>query len=250
MYKRQLLDTPSRPGYKFAGWKADSGKIYRNYLPAEYDKGIFKDTTFTAQWTEITAADISLDKEYAIMEQNCGDTLKLTAKISPSDALDKRITWTSSNPETASVDADGLVTAGVTGEAVITAVAGNAKTECHIYVMGFEVSVPASCEINKKYPIKVNVYNNGMDGMAGRKRVIVDTEQNVSVTRVGDEAVRYNVSAEVSKTGNGNFLKLAEGSYLADTTDSATIYYRLVPDDDINRPGDYKGNVNFSVLID
>ena len=34
------------------------------------------------------------------------------------------------------------------------------------------------------------------------------------------------------------------------TTDSATIYYRLVPDDDINRPGDYKGNVNFSVLID
>ena len=245
-----LLDTPLRPGYKFAGWKADSGKIYRNYLPAEYDKGIFKDTTFTAQWTEITAADISLDKEYAIMEQNCGDTLKLTAKISPSDALDKRITWTSSNPETASVDADGLVTAGVTGEAVITAVAGNAKTECHIYVMGFEVSVPASCEINKKYPIKVNVYNNGMDGMAGRKRVIVDTEQNVSVTRVGDEAVRYNVSAEVSKTGNGNFLKLAEGSYLADTTDSATIYYRLVPDDDINRPGDYKGNVNFSVLID
>ena len=116
--------------------------------------------------------------------------------------------------------------------------------------MGFEVSVPASCEINKKYPIKVNVYNNGMDGMAGRKRVIVDTEQSVSVTRVGDEAVRYNVSAEVSKTGNGNFLKLAEGSYLADTTDSATIYYRLVPDDDINRPGDYKGNVNFSVLID
>ena len=245
-----LLDTPSRAGYKFAGWKADSGKIYRNYLPAEYDKGIFKDTTFTAQWTEIKAADVSLDKEYAIMEQNCGDTLKLTAKISPSDTLDKQITWSSSNPETASVDENGLVTAGITGEAVITAAAGNAKAECHIYVMGFEVSVPASCEINKKYPIKVNVYNNGKDGMTGRKRVIVDTEQNVSVSRVGDETVKYNVSAEVSKTGNGNFLKLAEGSYLADTTDSATIYYRLVPDNDINRPGDYKGNVNFSVLID
>lgn len=245
-----LLDTPVRTGYRFDGWKADSGKIYRNNLPAEYDSGIFKDTTFTAQWTEIKVTSVKLDKEYGIMEQNCGDTMKLTASVTPASALNKKVTWSTSDPAVASVDDNGLVSAGGTGEAVITASVGDAKAECHIYVMGFEVSVPASCELNKQYPIRVNVYNNGKSGMTGRKRILVDTEQKVSVCRVGDEKVRYDVSAEVSRSQDGSFLKLAEGSYLADTTDSATIYYRLVPDNIINRPGDYKGNVNFSVLID
>lgn len=51
-----------------------------------------------------------------------GDTLQLTATLTPDDATDKTVIWTSSDPGAASVDANGLVTALEQGDATITAV--------------------------------------------------------------------------------------------------------------------------------
>lgn len=51
-----------------------------------------------------------------------GETLQLVATITPEDATDKTITWTSSDVGAASVDENGLVTALEQGDAIITAV--------------------------------------------------------------------------------------------------------------------------------
>ena len=48
-------------------------------------------------------------------------TLKLVATITPSDATNKKLTWSSSDLAVATVDATGLVTAISTGTAIITA---------------------------------------------------------------------------------------------------------------------------------
>ncbi len=62
---------------------------------------------------------ISLNKSNLILYTN--EWEQLEASISPADATDPSIEWTSSNPSVASVDANGLVTARAVGTATITA---------------------------------------------------------------------------------------------------------------------------------
>ncbi|MBQ8009197.1 MAG: Ig-like domain-containing protein [Bacteroidaceae bacterium] len=50
-----------------------------------------------------------------------GNTKNLAAVVSPDEALNKAVTWSSSNPSVASVDSNGKVTAVSEGNAVITA---------------------------------------------------------------------------------------------------------------------------------
>ena len=61
-------------------------------------------------------------------EMEIGNTLKLTAKITPSDATNKNITWTSSNDTIAKVDKNGKVTALKEGIVTITVTTINGKT--------------------------------------------------------------------------------------------------------------------------
>ncbi|MDR1347743.1 MAG: Ig-like domain-containing protein, partial [Prevotellaceae bacterium] len=56
-----------------------------------------------------------------------GETETLTATVTPANATDKTVTWTSSAPAVATVD-DGLVTAVAKGEATITVTTANGKT--------------------------------------------------------------------------------------------------------------------------
>ncbi|MDE7140529.1 MAG: Ig-like domain-containing protein, partial [Treponemataceae bacterium] len=63
-----------------------------------------------------------------------GDTGKLTATVTPDNADDKTMLWSSSNASVATVGNDGTVTAHKAGEAKITAQAGDIKAECTITV--------------------------------------------------------------------------------------------------------------------
>ena len=80
----------------------------------------------------VSVTGIALDKTKAEMAE-C-ETLKLTATISPDDATDKTITWTSSNESVATVK-NGTVTAVKEGKAIITAKAGEMTATCEITVI-------------------------------------------------------------------------------------------------------------------
>lgn len=58
---------------------------------------------------------------------NNGATLQLNATVSPANATDKTVTWSSSNTDVASVNQNGLVTANNAGTAIITAKSSNAS---------------------------------------------------------------------------------------------------------------------------
>ena len=64
------------------------------------------------------ATGVSLDKTAATLYE--GETETLTATVAPDNATDKSVTWTSSAPEVATVDATGKVTAVKAGTATIT----------------------------------------------------------------------------------------------------------------------------------
>ena len=78
---------------------------------------------------------------------NEGESFSITATISPNDADDKSVTWSSSDSSVASVDATGKVTAIKHGTAIITATTANGLTAtCIITVVGGSVDNPVEPE--------------------------------------------------------------------------------------------------------
>ena len=97
-------------------------------------------------YTDVAVTGITLDRETAELTVG-GNTLTMTATVTPNDATDKTVTWTSSNESVATV-VDGVVTAVAVGEAVITAKAGTHEASCAVAVVGrpvcYEIKVSGS----------------------------------------------------------------------------------------------------------
>ena len=91
-------------------------------------------TTFTvrqAAKAPIPVAEVKLDKSELSLVT--GESAKLTATVSPSDAGDKTLTWTSSDPSVATVT-DGTVKAFAAGTTVIAVQAGDKTATCTVTV--------------------------------------------------------------------------------------------------------------------
>ena len=71
-----------------------------------------------------------------------GETAQIVAVVTPSNAADKSVTWSSSDNTVATVDENGLVTAKKTGEAVITATTtdGSFTATCTVTVNSIAVT--------------------------------------------------------------------------------------------------------------
>ena len=81
----------------------------------------------------IPVSSIFLDKNSVTLEK--GETITLTATVSPEEATDKTVRWTSNDTSVATVDQNGLVTAVNSGIASIRAVAGDYATSCKVSVI-------------------------------------------------------------------------------------------------------------------
>lgn len=88
--------------------------------------------TITVKKAQVLVTAVTLDKTSLDME--VGDMITLKATITPSDATDKIVTWSSSNLSVARVSSEGIVTAISEGSALITATAGGKKASCTITV--------------------------------------------------------------------------------------------------------------------
>lgn len=91
------------------------------------------DVKFTAvvETPVVEVAGITLDQTAATLTE--GETLTLKATVSPDDATDKTVTWSTSDASVATV-ADGVVTAVAAGTATITAKAGEHSATCVVTV--------------------------------------------------------------------------------------------------------------------
>lgn len=80
----------------------------------------------------VAVTSVSLNKTTATLTE--GETLTLTATVSPSNATDKTVTWSTSNNSVATVK-NGKVTAKAVGTVVITAKAGTKAASCTVAVI-------------------------------------------------------------------------------------------------------------------
>ena len=91
------------------------------------------DTSATCMVTvSVPVENVTLNKTELVMQK--GQEEVLVALVSPDDATDKTINWSSSNVSVARVDQNGAVAAEGAGTAVITASAGTKSATCTITV--------------------------------------------------------------------------------------------------------------------
>lgn len=99
-------------------------------------QGCTASCTITATEKPVEVVSVTLSSETLDLTEE--DTARLTATVLPENATDRTVTWTSSNPNTATV-ADGVVTAVGEGTARITAQAGNKTASCTVNVAAKKV---------------------------------------------------------------------------------------------------------------
>ncbi len=110
---------------------------------------------------------IQLNKERLTLRAG-GATGLLIANILPADATNKKVIWSSSNPELAEVNTNGVITPKSPGKAVITATTeyGGFTAQCSLFILPTQISsiTPSwNCsDVNVDANIKV-VFNRQMD---------------------------------------------------------------------------------------
>lgn len=109
---------------------------------------------------KVKVTGITIEKE--AYEVGCDFTVELKAGVLPLNADEKGITYTSSDENIATVDANGVVTGVNPGEATITAtsVDGGYKATTKVLVKGFHTSPKVFVNVNA---MENNAYNNGTD---------------------------------------------------------------------------------------
>ena len=85
---------------------------------------------------------VTLNKNALSLEADKSETL--TATVAPANASNKAVTWKSSKPEIASIDANGKVTAKKAGttDITVTTVDGNKTAVCKLTVTAKKIAKP------------------------------------------------------------------------------------------------------------
>ncbi len=105
-------------------------QFYATYGGKDYFSPMYK---FTTKQQIINVSGISLNQTSKTL--NIGESFRLSATISPSNATDKNMTWSVNNPSVATVS-NGTVTAKGAGTAIVTVKSndGGKTAACQIYV--------------------------------------------------------------------------------------------------------------------
>ena len=161
----------------------------------------------------VKVTDIRLNSIEKTLEE--GKTFTLIPTISPSNADNKTVIYTSSDAKVATVNSSGKVTAKAAGSAVITATTkdGGFKAECKVTVIstervtGLELGdTELTLELLQKHTMRVSIFPSNAKNKAvtysssNRSVVTIDKNGNITTKGVGTSVIKV-------KTTDGGFVK-------------------------------------------
>lgn len=153
----------------------------------------------------VAVSTISLNK--TSLELIEGDTETLTATVSPDDATEKTVSWTSSNDEVAKVK-DGAITAVKEGNAIITAKAGDKTATCSVSVSP------------KTYPVSsVSLNLSSTELKVGMQLILTATVEPDNATNKNLSWQSSNESIATVKDGVVSAIKEGETTITVTTED-------------------------------
>ena len=157
----------------------------------------------------IAVIGVSLDKTSITITVGSTETIKAT--IEPEDADNQNITWTSDNPEVATVNEKGKVTGVKAGKAVITVITedGEKTATCKVTVKDKEINV-TEVKLNKT---QTSILVGANETLVATVLPENATNQKVS-WKSSDEAV-----ATVDENGKVTGVKAGEAAITVTTED-------------------------------
>ena len=192
---------PSNATYKTVSWKTSNSKIATVSKGKVTAKGIGTATiTATADGKKatckvtVTAKDVAvtevkLDRSECTLKE--GDTTELKATVSPENAINKTVTWESSDESIVTVDKNGKITAKSAGKATITAKAGDKSASCTVTV------TKASDKTDPNYDVVI--YNvESITLIPNKLELEVDDTATLEATIIPSNATNRNVTWESS----------------------------------------------------
>lgn len=142
-----LIPTPTKEGYKFDGWYTEDG------TKVTVVEG---NVTVKAKWVEtVLVSEIAITNKNNELELL--KTYQLTWTIAPEDAINKLVKFESSNPEVATIDSNGVITAVGKGTTTIKVISLSASGKSDEFVL--EVTVPAYFDISYETESYVEIGN-------------------------------------------------------------------------------------------
>lgn len=182
---------------------------------------------------DVEVAVVTLDKNKAELE--VGETLELKATVSPDNATDKTVTWSTSAEAVATVS-NGKVTAVAAGTATITAKAGEKSATCEVTVIDYTSATLGEWQSDRTEPKEWTVSdgkitlttsespNNNWYSWQGRKAAVemeavsewkVETTFELTGEVLARDGVRTSVWLNV-QDAQGNTIDWAIAQYFCD----------------------------------
>ncbi len=194
-----------------------------------------------ADEVEVTKVEITGAKDVTV-----GSKIKLTVKITPNNATDKKVTWKSSNTKIAKVDANGNVTGVKDGKVTITVTSENGKSASVTITVKAKAST--STGTNPKPSTGSNTGTgsgstggNTGSGSTGGGTTTPQTVPVTSVTLSGASSVNVGASTKLTVTINPSNATNKKYTCAGDDSSVATVT------DDCRVTGKNDGTVTVTV---
>ena len=163
---------------------------------------------------EVKVTNVSVDRRYLTLEE--GENYTLTATVSPADATNKTVNYSSSDSRVATVDANGNITAVKAGSAYIYAKSVDGPyAYSYVTVKAKEIPQP---------PKEVKVTNVSVD----RRYLTLEEGENYTLTATVSPADATNKTVNYSSSDSRVATVDANGNITAVKAGSAYIYAKSV----------------------
>ena len=189
---------------------------------------------------EVLVSKIELNKTELTLKTGASETLEAT--VTPDNATNKKVTWTSSNTDAATVDGSGKVTAVSAGTATVTATAADGSGKS------------ASCEVTVRDPEPDEVLVSKIELNKTELALETGASETLEVTVTPDNATNKKVTWASSNTdaatvdGSGKVTAVSAGTATVTATAAdgsgksasceVTVTEKTVTDPDDNNPPD------------
>ena len=180
---------------------------------------------------------------------NAGETKQLTATISPSNATDKSVSWSSSNSSVAQVSSSGLVTAKSAGSATITCKASDGsgtKVTCSVTVkaatveptgitLPYSKTVKVGSSFTMTYTLTPSNATTTLTWSSDDTSIAtVSSSGLVKGIKAGTTKIRVKTAngktdyCDVSVESNGDESLKDGDTFTANTDENASIIYKVI----------------------